>query len=186
MRNLPGSLLQIEDYKFKVGFLNIAQLMSATKGLTLAQVCEMTGIEPSTVQNWVKRGWVAHPVNKRYGEYQFARILIINMLRAGLQLEKIAALLSYINGSAEDREDDIIPDSELYTMLCVIIDEIEKNPATDAQKAKTITKATLEDYTEVYPGAKQKLENALTVMTLVYTASQIKSQSDELYNSILK
>ena len=125
MKTLPGTVLPTED--IRLGFEVLHPSIRATNGLTLAQVCTITGLEQSTIQNWIKRGWVAHPENKRYGEYQLARIMIINMLRSSMQLDNIAYLLRYVNGEADNRGDDIIPDSVLYTHLCVIADTCEKN-----------------------------------------------------------
>ena len=50
-------------------------LIRATDGLTLSQVCTLSGLEPSTIQNWIKRGYVPHPVGKKYRERHLARIL---------------------------------------------------------------------------------------------------------------
>ena len=63
----------------------------ATGGITLSQVSIMTGLEPYLIQNWVKRGFVTHPQGRVYSREQFARIIIINMLRESLQIEKISA-----------------------------------------------------------------------------------------------
>jgi len=38
------------------GFARIAMLLEATGGLSLSQVCAVTSLEGSTIQNWVKRG----------------------------------------------------------------------------------------------------------------------------------
>ena len=45
------------------------------------------------------------------------QILIINMLRPCMQLDKIAFMLEYINGDLEDASDDIIRASVLYDYL---------------------------------------------------------------------
>ena len=42
-------------------------------GLTLSQVSGIAGLEPYTVQNWVKRGFLAPPRNKRYTLRQLCR-----------------------------------------------------------------------------------------------------------------
>ena len=81
MTTFPGTVLPAQEGSIRFGFANFAPLFLATKGLTLSQVCEIAGVEPTTVQNWIKRGWVAHPDQKRYHEPHLARILIINMLR---------------------------------------------------------------------------------------------------------
>ena len=35
-------------------------------GIQLGQVSAITGLEPYTIQNWVKRGFLSPPVKKRY------------------------------------------------------------------------------------------------------------------------
>ena len=59
MQNLPGTVLPTEDITQGFGVLHPS--IRATNGLTLAQVCTITGLEQSTIQNWIKRGWVAIP-----------------------------------------------------------------------------------------------------------------------------
>ena len=182
MQLLPGTNLPAED--IKIGFEKIMPSIEATGGLTLAQVCSVTGLEQSTIQNWIKRGWVAHPENKRYGEYQLARIMIINMLRSSMQLENIAKLLRYVNGEADDRGDDIIPDSILYTILCMIISRCRKKEITSGKKVREEAENCTSDYSEVWPGAKEKLVNALTVMTLGYIASETIRETNTLYERL--
>ena len=50
-------------------------------GIVLSQVAAITGLEPYTVQNWVKRGFLPPPDHKRYNMNQLCRILTINMLK---------------------------------------------------------------------------------------------------------
>lgn len=178
---LPGTAIEIEEGKLPFSFANLAGLFTVTGGLTLSQICEIAGVELTTVQNWIKRGWVAHPENKRYRENHLARIVILNMLRSSFQLEKIAVILRYVNGSADDRADDIIPDGALYTHLCVAIDRVLMENITDTDGVRACVDACLADYAEPYGGAKEKLETALTVMTLSYLASEIKRKAEALY-----
>ena len=42
------------------------QSMFLAGGLTLSQVSSITGLESYTIQNWVKRGFLPPPQNKRY------------------------------------------------------------------------------------------------------------------------
>ena len=135
------------------------------------------------MQNWIKRGWVAHPENKRYRENHLARIIILNMLRPAFQLEKIAVILRFINGSADDRGDDIIPDAALYTHLCVIIDKVLAENATSVEAVRNIVDTETVQYQEPFAGAREKLVNALTVMTLAYLAAEIKRKAEEIYDA---
>lgn len=181
MIKLPGTVIEVEEGRILYGFSNLSPLFRATKGLTLSQICEIAGIEPTTVQNWIKRGWVAHPENKRYAENHLARIIILGMLRGSFQLEKIAVILRYINGSADDRNDDIIPDASLYTHLCRIIDRVLTAGITDAERIRQCVDESIAQYTEPYAGAREKLVSALTVMTLSYIASEIKAKAEQIF-----
>lgn len=182
MQLLPGTNLEVTDISF--GFEYLDSSIKATKGLTLAQVTAITGCEQSTTQNWIKRGWVAHPVNKRYGEYQLSRIMIFNMLRPCMQLDNIAYLLRYVNGEADNREDDLIPDSVLYTHLCRVLAVCAKNDTVRPDEIRKTVDEALDDYTEKMPGGKEKVAKVLTVMTLGYISAQIKKQSDALFEEL--
>lgn len=184
MTTLPGTVLPAQSGSIRYGFANFAPLFLATKGLTLSQICEIAGLEPTTVQNWIKRGWVAHPEQKRYHEPHLARILIINMLRKSMQLERIAVLLRYINGSADDRADDILPDSKLYSRLCIIIDEVLMRKYTETEDVRNTVVAALREFREPFVGAEQKLERALTIMTLSYLSSVIMTKAEALFDGL--
>ena len=92
---LPGTTLPLPEEAADNAFSVLTPIFAVSGGgLLLSQLTEMTGLSPTTIQNWVKRGWVSKRVNKNYGELQVARILLINLLRPAMQLDKIAALLS--------------------------------------------------------------------------------------------
>ena len=59
-------------------------------GVMLSRIRDVSGIDGSTLQNWIKRGWVENAPLKRYTVDQVAHILIINMLRSCVQLDHIA------------------------------------------------------------------------------------------------
>ena len=93
------------------------QSMFLAGGMVLSQVASITGLEPYTIQNWVKRGFLTPPKNKRYDMEQVCRIININMLKGALPLEQTCSLLSYINGALDDESDDLIDDTRLYFMF---------------------------------------------------------------------
>ena len=113
-RLLPGTTLPLPPGQIREPFALLDPVFAVSGGgLLLSQVSEMTGLPGATIQNWVKRGWVSSPVNKRYSDLHVARILLINLLRPAMKLDSIAALLAYVNGSVDDRSDDIIPEPQL-------------------------------------------------------------------------
>ena len=93
---LPGTTIEVSQV-YKGTSRTMFNGIFAAGGITLSQVSVMTGLEPYLIQNWVKRGFVSPPLKRQYSKNQFARIVIINMLRESLQLDKICGLLSYIN-----------------------------------------------------------------------------------------
>ena len=160
----------------KDGFRRLIEL---TNGLTLAQVCSLTQLESSTIQNWVKRGFVPRPVGKRYDERSLARIRIISLLRDSLRLEQIGELLTIVNGDTDDTSDDIISESELYSCLCRITELIGSTTAQAAVDEVT------RDYT-ADESSRRRLKGALTVMALACVAAQYKNQAETTFNTLKK
>lgn len=161
------------------GFLSRFQpLIQAAGGLTLSQVCSLTGLEPSTIQNWVKRGYVAHPVEKKYRERHLARILLINALRDCMRIDDIGVLLALINGDADDTGDDIIAEETLYDYLRAVIDTAQSGTLSFGQIPETV-KAVTKDYIPSGENAFERLNEALTVMVFAYTAGLYKKEADK-------
>ena len=114
---IPGTILNRKEMGDVTGLEFLKKIFYISDGVMLTQIREISGIDGSTLQNWTKRGWVANARLKRYNIDQVAHILIINMLRSCMQLDKIAFLVSYINGRVYDQSDDIIRDSQLYDYI---------------------------------------------------------------------
>ena len=184
---LPGTTLLLPPENADDAFSVLDPIFAVSGGgLLLSQITEMTGLSPTTVQNWVKRGWVSKPVNKKYGRLQVARILLINLLRPAMQLEKIVTLLRYINGSVDDRADDIIPEDRLYRIICSAYGKLEKMKSIDHESIITLIGAQLEGYEGPVPDAKKRLTDALTLVLLNIAAAMLMQQADILYQRILK
>lgn len=181
LETIPGTVLKFNSAVADDCYSVIAPLLTVTKGLTLAQVRELTGLESSTIQNWVKRGWVKNPKEKRYGEEQLMRIVLINMMRGSMQLEQIAFLMSYINGSVEDRSDDILPDRELFNILCSIIYICEQNSISDTQYLDRVIDAQLEKAKISDAISQKKLRTALRAMVLAILSTQMRELAQKAF-----
>lgn len=127
---------------------------------------------------------MSKPVNKKYGELQVARILLINLLRPAMQLDKIAALLSYVNGSVEDRSDDIIPEPALYNMVCAGLFAMERERTIHHEFVITLTVRNLRVMRGPVLGAKERLSDALAVMLLNIAAATLMQQADAIYEQM--
>ena len=184
--NLPGTTLPLPEGQQDDLFSVLDPIFAVSPGgLLLSQVTELTGLGAATIQNWVKRGWVSNPVNKRYGELHVARILLINLLRPAMKLENIAALLRYVNGSVDDRADDIIPETQLYSLLCSVLTRLEPQDSIITHESIiTLIGAQLEGYEGPVADAKERLENAMRIMVLTIAASRLMQQADALFSRL--
>ena len=167
------------------GFAKIEMLLEATGGLSLSQVCAVTGLEGSTIQNWVKRGWVEHPIGKRYEEVHIARILIINALKECIKLEHIAMLMSYVNGLAQDGSEAIIKESTLYNYLCEALRQSAQSDDHSKSGVETIINNVIRGYTDPNPDSRIRIRKALTLMIFACVCTDVKRRVEAMMGSIL-
>ena len=151
-------------------------------GMVLSQVAAITGLEPYTIQNWVKRGFLSAPKNKRYDMEQVCRIITINMLKGSLTLEKICSLMQYINGDLTDESDDIIDDAVLYFMFVKLASRARHLGGTQAWE-DALDEATA-TYSEPYPGARERVEKVLQVMLTAWAAALLRQQAMSMVGAL--
>jgi len=167
------------------GFAKIEMLLEATGGLSLSQVCAVTGLEGSTIQNWVKRGWVEHPVGKRYEEIHIARILIINALKECIKLEHIAMLMNYVNGKSQDGSEAIIKESILYNYLCEALKQSSQTDDHSKSGVETIINNVIKDYSDPNPDSRVRIRKALTLMIFACVCTDVKRRVEAMMGQIL-
>ena len=179
---LPGTVLKAEAEEAS-GVESLFAPMFLAGGMVLSQVSSITGLEPYIIQNWVKRGFLSPPQNKRYTLRQLCRILNINMLKGVLPMERICAMLGYINGQLDDDSDDTIDDSRLYFIfvrLAAHAKQIDQNQAWQEAIDRV-----LQDYDEPIPGARERIAQVLRIMLIAYVAARMKEQAEELLTEIM-
>ena len=177
---IPGTILKRADMGNATGLEFLNKIFYISDGIMISQIRGISGIDTSTLQNWVKRHWVESAKLKKYNIDQVAHILIINMLRSCMQLDHIAFLIRYINGSVDSREDDIIRDSVLYDYICRIIDRMTETDCVPDHKVKQYIEEVISDYEEKVGGARRRLVKALEVIIVAYYASLMKQRADRM------
>lgn len=182
---LPGTALKLSEAVADDCYSVIEPLFAVTKGLTLSQVCDMTGLKATTIQNWVRRGWVKNPENKRYGEQQVIRIILLNTMCSSMELQQIEFLLEYINGEVADTSDDILSDRALYNVLCRIVIKSEKIPAENEELLDGLISDAVHGVELKTAEEEKKLKTALKAMALAIVAGRIKNLALSAYNSLL-
>jgi hypothetical protein len=178
MNTIPGTVMPLKDKANP--FYPIQELINAAGGFNLSQVCNITGLEGSTIQNWLKRGWLGKIVDKKYKAGQVARIIIINALRGCLKLDDIAALLSYLNGVAADTTGNIIDEGVLFNIWCAAV----RLSQSDAGKIYNAAQQAA----QLYEGSdynREKLRNALVVMTAAQMSTALGSTANLLVRQLI-
>lgn len=181
---IPGTATPFGNIKGGA-FALFEPMITATGGLSLAQVCSITGLEGSTIQNWVKRGFIAHPVKKKYFQRQLSRILILSAMRDSMQLDNIVALLKYINGDVEDEKDDNISEAKLFDYFCNIVRKIDIEKGVNTVEIERQINDEIKDFKGPFSDSKLRVYNTLKTMTLGYITGRYKQETDFFYNSFM-
>ena len=174
---IPGTtLVQPREDAGKVR--KLFEPMFLAGGMVLSQVSNITGLEPYTIQNWVKRGFLAPPHGKRYNMRQVCRILNINLLRGALPLDQIVSLMGYINGSLTDESDDLIDDTMLYFMF-VGLAARARTIGTDVAWNQELEEL-LNQYQEPIPGARERVLQVLRIMLTAWICTRLRQETEKL------
>ena len=180
---LPGTVLSVDADRPQATEEVFSSLFLAG-GLVLSQVTQVTGLEPYIIQNWVRRGFLAPPKQRKYTRRQLSRILMINALKSTLSIEQICKLLSYINGALDDEGDDTIDDTELYGAFVLVAGSVQKHGLTSESEMNRLIADGLKDYKESIPGAKERIEQALRIMITAWRAAQLQTKAQSMMNAL--
>ena len=181
---IPGTKLKQSEMDGLTGLDFLKKVFFISDGVMLTQIRDISGIDSSTLQNWTKRGWVVNSKQKKYDIDQVAHILIINMLRACMQLDKIDFLIHYINGEVGNKSDDIICDSVLYDYICRILSYMMNSGTCELASIRDYVAEITTDYAEPMDGARERLNKALEVIVVTYYAALIKQHASKLMEAI--
>lgn len=176
---IPGTVLpgQTEEAE------NIPQVFHAfflAGDISLSQVSAISGLEPYMIQNWVRRKYLPNPQGKKYNQNQLCRILTINLLRKSMAIEKVCALLGYVNGQLDEEQDDLISDADLYFLLVALAAQVYGRKGTLEEGIEKSVQAL----PERIPGANQRIQNTLTVMLYAWCASFLRDRAEAMMETL--
>lgn len=180
---LPGTVLSV-DLDRQEAAEEVFSAMFLTGGLVLSQVTQVTGLEPYIVQNWVRRGFLPPPKQRKYTRRQLSRILMINALKSALSIEQICRLLSYINGALDDEGDDTIDDTQLYSAFLTLARTVAREGFPTAEEMTPMLEGCLGDYAEPVPGAKERIEQVLRIIITAWRSAQLQSEAQRMMSEL--
>jgi DNA-binding transcriptional MerR regulator len=178
---IPGTVLQIPKEEADSVEARFSSMFLAG-GIVLSQVANITGLEPYTIQNWVKRGFLPPPQHRRYSINQLCRILNINMLKSVLNMETVCRLMEYINGKLDEESDDIIDDARLYFLFVRLAARAKQ--LDDPSTWNSAMEEALADYREPVPGARERVDKALRIMMLAWIAARTHQAAEQLLQEL--
>jgi DNA-binding transcriptional MerR regulator len=182
LKNIPGTILEKEKMDNATGMNFLNKVFYITNGIMLGQIREISGIDGTTLQNWVKRGWVGNPTKKTYDKEQLARILIINMMRDTMQLSRVIFLLTYVNG--EDERDRIVTESQFYDYICQTLERVASPDSAGLNDLEPMIENVLAEYEEVSAGAKRRLAAGIRIVVITYYAALVKAVADATLDAL--
>ena len=164
---IPGTT---SYYERKEDFEAYKNMIQMADGISLSQICNICNLEPHDIQNWVKRGYIPHPINKKYYTKHLSRILLINALRECMYIEDINSLMVYINGNVDDESDDTISEEQLYKLFSSIICKLD-----DYNKIELLVNEEVEN---------PKLNKCMKTMVYAYISGLLSKKSKEYFKEI--
>jgi len=177
---IPGTTLDREKMSGVTGKEFLDKVFYVTDRIMLSQIREITDIDGTTLQNWIKRGWVENPEKKTYSKEQLARILLINMMRDTVQFSRVMYLFDYVKGDDGERA---FSSSALYGAVCSVLDEVNQSTGGINGLDETIA-SVLASYKEPAFGTKKRITNAIRVIVVAYYATTMKATADYMLSSL--
>lgn len=101
-------------------------------GLLLSALCKKAGVEKSTVQNWVKRGYLSNPDGKKYSCEQVAEVIILNNLRNAISLDEASRLVN----NAKKNSGVLVTD--ILAVLASSLIRAKRFNSTDRESLKSV------------------------------------------------
>ena len=174
---IPGTAIQGSRADVE-GCIRRIEGMFLGGGMIRSQLASVSGVEAHDIQNWVKRGFLPSPVNKRYSCNQFCRIVTINMLRSAMTMDKICSLLTYVNGELDDESDDLIDDTVLYFMFLRLAARARHIGGRDSWDEAIAD--ILKNYDEPIPGAKKRIDQVLRIMLTAWIGVRTIQRAEQM------
>jgi DNA-binding transcriptional MerR regulator len=174
----PGTTIEVSAIEAG-GSRRLFDGVFATGGITLSQVSIMTGLEPYMIQNWVKRGFLSPPSKRVYSRNQFARILIINMLKESLQIDRICGLIRTMGGFTEDTRDDVISDEELYHKYVDMLAAHDASRLDDAT-LQSLAEKQCQGYESSLPNGRDYLIRILKIIAYAHAAASLRRSAETI------
>ena len=182
--NIPAFLIKASKRR------NLQEFgLSTNEIVSLANLCELTSLKSTSIQNWIKRDvkeLIGPPeLGKKYSIDQAAMLLIVKDLKYVFDFEKIRKVLTEAFNTLSDRSDDLISPIMFYEMYGTILEKLEKLPfrgQTLEQQIVEEVNAIPKKFSELTESQWKTIERILVTTVLAVIASHLQTRAQVYLN----
>ncbi len=130
-QNIPSFILKASKKKNQSEYG-----LSTNEIVSLANLCELTSLKSTSIQNWIKRDvkeLIGQPeLGKKYSIDQAAMLLIVKDLKVIFDFERIRNILTELFNTLSDRSDDLISPLSFYELYGSILESLDAFSENDS------------------------------------------------------
>jgi len=130
-KNIPSFIIKASKRKSHLEYG-----LSTNEIVSLANLCELTSLKSTSIQNWIKRDikeLIGQPeLGKKYSIEQAAMLLIVKDLKTTFDFEKIRNVLTEVFNTLSDRSDDLMSPITFYGIYGSILESLDTFSESDS------------------------------------------------------
>lgn len=169
--------------------------LSTNEIVELGNLCELTSLKSTAIQNWIKRDikdMIGHPeLGKKYSIDQVVILLIVRDLKSVFDFDTIRVILSALFNTITDRTDDIISPIRFYEAYAHVLDFIYHNTQSPLKETnlREITEEQTDklhdEFTELTKSQWHLIKGIISSTVFSVFTSHLQSTAQEMmYNTL--
>lgn len=158
--------------------------LSTNEIVSLANLCELTSLKSTSIQNWIKRDIKeligAPELGKKYSIEQAALLLIVKDLKTVFDFEKIRKVLIEVFNTLSDRSDDLISPIMFYEMYGTVLEKLDTLPFNEQALENKIKKEIdliPQKFSELTESQWKTIRSILVTTVLSVLASHLQTRA---------
>lgn len=158
--------------------------LSTNEIVSLANLCELTSLKSTSIQNWIKRDIKeligAPELGKKYSIEQTAMLLIVKDLKTTFEFEKIRNILTIVFNTLSDRSDDLINPITFYEIYALVLNSLDTLPSLSDHALEDFIISQIESlpkFKSLSIDQWEPIKNVLVITVLAVLASHMQARS---------
>ncbi|MBU7591812.1 DUF1836 domain-containing protein [Metabacillus halosaccharovorans] len=165
--------------------------LSTNEIVSLANLCELTSLKSTSIQNWIKRDvkeLIGQPdLGKKYSIEQAAMLLIVRDLKAIFDFERIRNILTEVFNTLSDRSDDLMSPITFYEIYGSVLESLDTSSGNNLTLEKRINskiKFPSQIISNLSNDQCNTIRRILVTTVLAVLASHIQTRAQTYLNDI--